>query len=82
MSIRSRFFRKKSDVRRLGDTGDLASELRAKRGDNISVVDSPGNLPPNRDGLKNLASAARDARYVDRTNEDKLLTDLKDYRAT
>jgi hypothetical protein len=78
MSFRSRFSRKKKAVRSLGDTGDLD----AKRGDNINVVDSPGNFPPNRDAIKNLSAAARDARYVDRTSEDNLITDLKDYRAT
>ncbi|MFT5202134.1 MAG: hypothetical protein ACI9C1_001516 [Candidatus Aldehydirespiratoraceae bacterium] len=82
MSFRSRFSRKKKAVRSLGDTGDLAGELDAKRGNNINVVDSPGNFPPNRDAIKNLSAAARDARYVDRTSEDNLITDLKDYRAT
>ncbi len=62
------------------DLHDLAVWLRYKRGENITVVDSAGNIPPNRDAIKHLANAARDARWIDRTWEDRLIADLTTYR--
>lgn len=59
---------------------DLTVWLRYKRGDNITVVDSGGNIPPNRDAIKHMANAARDGRWIDRTMEDRLITDLTSYR--
>ncbi|MCP5029785.1 MAG: hypothetical protein GY929_26235 [Actinomycetia bacterium] len=62
------------------DLDDLAVWLRYKRGENITVVDSAGNTPPNRDAIKHMANAARDGRWIDRTMEDRLITDLTTYR--
>ena len=53
------------------DLSGLAEKLSERRGENVTLVDSGDNLPPNREGIENLAAAARDARYVDRSNEDK-----------
>ncbi len=51
------------------------------RGDNITVVESVGAIAPNRDGIENLTKAARDARFVDRSNEDEAISDLRSYRS-
>lgn len=59
---------------------ELADQLRDGRGDNVRVSGSPGTAPPNRDGVKNLANAARDGRFIDRTNEDRVISDLREYR--
>lgn len=59
---------------------ELAAKLDKMRGNNVTVVDSGGNIPPNRDGMKNLNNAARDARSVNRSNEDEALKDLTTYR--
>ncbi|MCP5025928.1 MAG: hypothetical protein GY929_06545 [Actinomycetia bacterium] len=62
------------------DLSSLADKLKEKRGDNITVVDSAGSIPPNRDAIENLTNAARDARIVDRSNEDDSISDLGTYR--
>lgn len=62
------------------DLSGLAEKLNKRRGENVTVVDSGDNLPPNREGIENLAAAARDARYVDRSNEDKAISNLRSYR--
>ena len=81
-SLRKKF--RQDPVRGAGaddkDLDELSRKLAAMRGDNITVVDSAGNIPPNRDGVKNLANAARDGRYIDRSNEDDVISDLTTYR--
>ncbi len=64
----------------LADLDELTVWLRYKRGENITVVDSAGNIPPNRDAIKHMANAARDGRWIDRTMEDRLISDLTTYR--
>lgn len=55
----------------------LSDRLKKLRGDNITVVAESGKLPPNRDGIKNLSNAARDGRYIDRSNEDEVVSNLR-----
>lgn len=71
---------KKRDVPVRSDLSGLSEKLGDMRGNNVTVVDSGSNLPPNRDGIENLTAAARDARYIDRTNEDKAISNLRSYR--
>lgn len=59
MGIISRFlklFRKAGGKPARRDLSGLSKKLGEMRGDNITVVDSGDNLPPNRDGIENLAA--------------------------
>jgi len=60
----------------------LAEKMADKRGDNISISEGQGNFAPNRDGMKNLTDAAKDARIVNMSVEDKSLSEMKDYKST
>jgi hypothetical protein len=75
-----RLFGKTTEVPVRSDLSELSEKLGEMRGDNITVVDSGSNLPPNRDAIENLTAAARDARYIDRSNEDEAISNLRTYR--
>lgn len=61
--------------------GDLSERLRAMRG-NITTPMGPSRAAPRAtDSVEQLSKAARDARYVDRTNEDDVLRDVEQYRS-
>ncbi|MCP3854368.1 MAG: hypothetical protein GY713_03510 [Actinomycetia bacterium] len=81
MRLLGRFYRARGDAAEpLPDLHELTVWLAYKRGENITVVDSAGNIPPNRDAIKHMANAARDGRFIDRTMEDRLISDLTTYR--
>lgn len=60
---------------------DLSERLRMMRG-NITTPMGPGVPPPrSADAVQQMSKAARDARFVDRTNEDDVLREVKRYRS-
>ena len=61
--------------------GDLSERLRQMRGDTTTAKGPPGTKPRAADAVEQLSKAARDGRFVDRTNEDNVLRDVKQYRA-
>ena len=42
---------------------------------------SGASQPPGADRVQHMANAARDARYVDRSNEDDRLRQVEEYRS-
>lgn len=60
----------------------LAEKMSAMRGENVSISEGQGNFAPNRDGIKNLSDAAKDARIINKSNEDRAISDITDYRST
>ena len=61
---------------------ELADRLQEMRGENTTIVDSPGNFGPSRNAIENLTNAARDGRIINRSNEDDAVSDLETYRST
>ena len=60
---------------------DLSERLRLMRG-NVTTPMPPAAAPPrSADAVQRLSRAARDARYVDRTNEDDVLREVTTYRS-
>jgi hypothetical protein len=63
------------------EIGDLSERLRMMRG-NITTPMGPGAAAPrSADSVQQLSKAARDARFVDRSNEDDVLREVKKYRS-
>ncbi|MAT06130.1 MAG: hypothetical protein CL424_13910 [Acidimicrobiaceae bacterium] len=61
--------------------GDLSERLRQMRGTKTTAM-GPGTAGPrSADSVEQLSKAARDGRYVDRTNEDDVLRGVKKYRS-
>lgn len=61
--------------------GDLSERLRRMRGDKTTAMGPPGAAPRSADSVEQLSKAARDGRYVDRTNEDDVLRGVRKYRS-
>lgn len=63
------------------DVGELSERLRMMRG-NITTPMEPGRAAPRAaDSVQQMSKAARDARFVDRSNEDDVLREVKKYRS-
>jgi len=60
--------------------GELAHKLTTMRGRKVRSSGGKVSREPNRDGIKNLTSAARDMRTVNWSSEDKTLDGIKSYR--
>lgn len=62
------------------DLRDLSNRLGTLRGRNITMTSAEARLPPNRDAIMHMSNAARDSWPINRTVEDKIITDLSTYR--
>lgn len=63
------------------EVGDLSERLRMMRGNITTPMESSAAPPRSADSVKQLSKAARDARFVDRSNEDEVLRNVKKYRS-
>lgn len=61
--------------------GDLSERLAQMRGEKTTAMGPPSAAPRGADSVEQLSKAARDGRYVDRTNEDDVLRGVKKYRS-
>jgi hypothetical protein len=60
---------------------DLSERLRMMRGNITTPMESSAAPPRSPDSVQQLSKAARDARFVDRSNEDEVLRNVKKYRS-
>lgn len=60
---------------------DLSERLRMMRGNITTPMESSAAPPRSADSVQQLSKAARDARFVDRSNEDDVLRNVKKYRS-
>ena len=63
------------------EIGDLSERLRMMRGNITTPMGPDVPAPRSADSVKQLSKAARDARFVDRSNEDDVLREVKKYRS-
>lgn len=62
-------------------TAVLTERLKQMRGNTTTAMGPSAAAPRSADAVEQLSKAARDGRYVDRTNEDDVLRGVKKYRS-